>query len=1099
MAIENKNGLRRFPKKSFRYLSIVDVHVEKGRSAPFAKLTFLNIKEANKFLNHYSMCHRRPPCRPSKAIDYAKQLTFLNQRIYFQKSKNEANSYLKRVLQKEKDERDTRGTAIPLRNDIPAKDGNILPVIFECSDVSFVIWNYSQQSSELRVRFGENSATSELKTISARFGDRAAILRLTTTDGVTGFVQRHVDFLYTGINDITADSGEVSSITLSMREPPRFFVEQLEDPMTELLRKLTLQELNSRAKFNEPSRHRVECLTRAHRSTAGHCLLREAHGIPPIISQYGAEVNSTEDYMAAFQALQEEISSFSKGFPFTLQFQIIKLAQNNYLPPSTVLRLLPEIFSITQRSTLSTCVGAVRHLFNQIDFPGPKSEGKDYQLDALINERSQNAAVIHRAKVIPTSILLSGPEPESTNRVLRKYPDNHDSFLRVTFCDEDRQPVRFSSSISNNRIFHGRFKNVLKSGVKIGDRHFEYLSFFHFSLRSQTVWFMAPFVHNGSLVDARFAIGDLGDFSLIFSPAKCAARIGQVFSDTPTSVKIDPTAFSRIPDVERNERVFSDGVGTMSTEVMGKKKWDRLSKFRGAQPTCFQIRCGGAKGMIACDPTVGEVLRIRESMINFEATKKTDIEICEGAWKPLPLYLNRQLIKILEDMGVNPNFFLDLQAKEVARLRLITASPYNASTFLRHQNIGEAFNLPWLINKLSALGIDFRTDGFLRDVAEMSLLNELRQIKHKTRIPVSRDVICMALVCKNILIPRAPCLHPGDIQIVDAVQPPAGSSLFMLSGGDLDVDRYYIIWDPAAKPTKRYAPSDYPRKEPIDIGRIITQNDMTDFFIRFMETDQLGRIAIAHRVFADQKDDGTLNKDCLTLSEMHYTAVDFSKTGIPVDITMIPRTNRLRPDFEVPDPHVTIKYRYYESEKVLGRLYRNIDERAIFAEIQAHAHAQTSTDIYTHGTMKEVWSYIERTYRLVQWEHLKTEAKDIMEGYEDCMQESMIEYTEHPSRPLTELEVFVGNGFDRTGSHNRRLRELSTSLKEYFGDHGTRLEEALEKSIACLAVSLEKPDEPRRGWKGRTQLLSFRYVAAALCLKEVERLLPTVWSPGTIY
>ena len=87
-------------------------------------------------------------------------------------------------------------------------------------------------------------------------------------------------------------------------------------------------------------------------------------------------------------------------------------------------------------------------------------------------------------------------------------------------------------------------------------------------------------------------IRELGEFSNIQSPAKCAARIGQTFSDTPITVKINPNIVSYESDVERNGRVFSDGVGTMSTSLM-RKMWARLSKTSLAKPTCFQIRYAG--------------------------------------------------------------------------------------------------------------------------------------------------------------------------------------------------------------------------------------------------------------------------------------------------------------------------------------------------------------------------------------------------------------------------------------------------------------------------------------------------------------------------
>lgn len=54
-----------------------------------------------------------------------------------------------------------------------------------------------------------------------------------------------------------------------------------------------------------------------------------------------------------------------------------------------------------------------------------------------------------------------------------------------------------------------------------------------------------------------------------------------------------------------------------------------------------------------------------------------------------------------------------------------------------------------------------------------------------------------------------------------------------------------------------------------------------------MESDQLGRIAVGHRVLADQREEGTLDEDCITLAQLHSDAVDFSKTGIPVSLLLL--------------------------------------------------------------------------------------------------------------------------------------------------------------------------------------------------------------------
>lgn len=87
------------------------------------------------------------------------------------------------------------------------------------------------------------------------------------------------------------------------------------------------------------------------------------------------------------------------------------------------------------------------------------------------------------------------------------------------------------------------------------------------------------------------------------------------------------------------------------------------------------------------------------------------------------------------------------------------------------------------------------------------------------------------------------------------------------------------MFDENAKLKRLVAPADYAILPQLDIGRPVERSDMTDFFLQFMESDQLGRIAVAHRVLADQKLEGTLDPSCLILADLHSTAVDFSKTG----------------------------------------------------------------------------------------------------------------------------------------------------------------------------------------------------------------------------
>jgi hypothetical protein len=185
---------------------------------------------------------------------------------------------------------------------------------------------------------------------------------------------------------------------------------------------------------------------------------------------------------------------------------------------------------------------------------------------------------------------------------------------------------------------------------------------------------------------------------------------------------------------------------------------------------------------------------------------------------------------------------------------------------------------------------------------------------------------------------------------------------------------------------------------------------MTDFFIQFMENDQLGRIATLHQQLADCQPKGTFDPDCVLLAEMHSTAVDFSKTGIPVDLSRLPKSNPRRPDFMAPGPRYKIekqgiqlieeemedeedeedvvtaldpegtKMRYYESERVLGQLYRQIDEQDFLEDLQKRSQASDMAAGTEPTLIDQIWQYVLRQTRLVQWDHQKDHARDTREA-----------------------------------------------------------------------------------------------------------------------
>lgn len=690
-----------------------------------------------------------------------------------------------------------------------------------------------------------------------------------------------------------------------------------------------------------------------------------------------------EDYSTCMSAFEGKLQALGSARDPLLPYPLLFLAQSsvwgNYLHPAAGLELLRAMERVAalpssrgKGGSLPLTTDSIKPFLRMYPYAVPGIEPAELDPELIVSraiEREmelrqqeggrstvygptlpRHQAWVFKAVVTPTRIVLQGPDAESMNRVLRMFSDRTDRFLRVTFSDEDGQDLSLNPNVSNDNVFE-RFHKVLRQGIQIVGQRFSFLGFSHSSLRSHSAWFSTPFVDSKMQRQTYDTIlSTLGDFGDIRVPAKCAARIGQAFSETPYAVDIFEARIQKrtIDDVKfpDGSRIFSDGVGTISRNAL-EKVWNALPR-RLSGATCIQIRWGGIKGMLSLDPHLrGSVICIREeTMKKFPSRDMKCLGICDVANRPLRLVLNRQLIKIMEDMGTPNSWFFDLQNKALNVLRHVTASTRNTSTFLGYQDIGTIAGLPGLIKALDAMGNNYRRDRFLRSVVEHVVLRELRLLKHKARIPVSKGVTlfgvmdetgflgpnevyvtferpkkgaghhieCDSLRDGDVIVTRCPALHPGDVQVARMVRPPTGHPLrqlkncivfsqigtrdlpSQLSGGDLDGDLYNVIWDPKALPSFSFPPADYLRMAPEELDRPVNREDIADFFMNFMKTDILGLIANRHQILADILADGTCADLCIRLAMMHSTAVDYSKTGIPVNPRLMPRAPRTRPD-----------------------------------------------------------------------------------------------------------------------------------------------------------------------------------------------------------
>ncbi|KAL1203607.1 RNA-dependent RNA polymerase 1 [Cardamine amara subsp. amara] len=569
---------------------------------------------------------------------------------------------------------------------------------------------------------------------------------------------------------------------------------------------------------------------------------------------------------------------------------------------------------------------------------------------------------MYRVQVTPTRVYFSGPEVNISNRVLRHYSNYINNFLRISFVDEDLEKVRSMdlsprSSTQRRTKLYSRIYTVLRDGIVIGNKKFEFLAFSSSQLRENSAWMFAP----KDRLTAAHIRAWMGDFDHIRNVAKYAARLGQSFSSSRETLNVRADEIEVIPDVEirslDTRYVFSDGIGKISAEFARRvAKKCKLTEFA---PSAFQIRYGGYKGVVAVDPNSSKKLSLRKSMSKFESGN-TKLDVL--AWsKYQPCYLNRQLITLLSTLGVKDNVFEKKQREVVDRLDAILTDPLEAHEALGLMAPGENTKI---LKEL--LLCDYKPDAepFLSMMLQNFRASKLLELRTKSRIFIhgGRSMMgCMDetrtldygqvvvqysdpmrpgsryIITGPVVVAKNPCLHPGDVRVLQAVKVPALNHMVdcvvfpqkgsrphpnECSGSDLDGDIYFVCWDPELIPPKMSEPMDY-TPEPAEIlDHDVTIEEIEEYFVNYIVNDSLGIIANAHTAFADKEPLKAFSNQCLELARKFSVAVDFPKTGVAAEIPQHLYVKEY-PDFmEKPDKPT------YESRNVIGKLFREVKERA---------------------------------------------------------------------------------------------------------------------------------------------------------------------------
>ncbi|OQR78246.1 RNA-dependent RNA polymerase 2-like [Tropilaelaps mercedesae] len=768
--------------------------------------------------------------------------------------------------------------------------------------------------------------------------------------------------------------------------------------------------------------------------------------------------------------------------------------------PQALYRALRDIYTALENGAIVTFDRALKTLFARYAPAGTTSSTGFLSTDLLDDPYDQpyvpgtsddcHAGLRHTA---------------FANRILRHFESDY--AVRVSFRDDNLDKLTFA-------VFSMRTKDIfleqivgrhLQHGFIIGPRIFQFVAASSSQLRDHGVWFYAEDSY-GQTADAirRW----MGDFHHISNVATRMARMGQCFSSTQETVEIRPDEEFLWDDVEHPESVhplsgrpycFSDGCGKISLELM-QQVWRTLP--RGAselQPSALQIRYRGCKGMVSLDLSLkGRALVLRKSMLKFRCDSPRKLEVIKWS-APMVMFLNRPLISILEHHNIGVEVFLRLQLSMILQLAdsLVCegAALRTLTSFVR---------TPVPFAGLAAAGWQLARDPFIIQVLYDLLKNALINLKDKANvaIPVNEGRNMLGIVDEtglldygqvfiqytelpyndagqapvrilegDVVVTKCPCLHPGDVRRLRAVDIPALRHIrdcivfpsrgkaphpFEMSGSDLDGDEYICIWKPELILESNSDPYIYDDK-PLGLNPYPNNLNETKFLCNYIGNDIIGIISNAHLAWADQA--GLASDMCQALVSKASKALDFAKTGDAVELYPNEKPDKF-PDFMEKGDHK----HSYPSHKALGILYRTVRQIMAVNDTKLSKARSFSPlevpgwEMFAQGALKALRSYNARLSHLMEQHGIQSEGEvfsgfiGTMSSFEaanaatfrtekanlavlvDRQKSALMEDTRQQFYRELELECMTYGAEDESARHMLRIQKAAAWYMVTYGD-----------------------------------------------------------------
>jgi RNA-dependent RNA polymerase len=327
--------------------------------------------------------------------------------------------------------------------------------------------------------------------------------------------------------------------------------------------------------------------------------------------------------------------------------------------------------------------------------------------------------------------------------------------------------------------------------------------------------------------------------------------------------------------------------------------------------------------MLVMNPKLkGEHIIFRESMKKYESNDRALGVLKLSA--PRSVYLNRPLISILEQLKVEPKVFLGMLMENLKSLANSLVCECSALTLFQNAS---SLCIPY--EKLFSSGIPFLSEPIFRQIVDCLIPHRIKELKSKARIKVPMDSGRIAfgvldetgsldygqifaklshvnkdgfssdksfILEGEVMVTKFPCLHPGDVRKLTAVNIPALNHIKdcivfpakgprphsdEMAGSDLDGDEYALFWNcDLVFEGKNMEAMHFPTGNAEELDHNAEVADILDFYCNYILSNNVGLLANAHLANADFSEDGIFDTTCMSLAAKYAVALDFAKTGI---------------------------------------------------------------------------------------------------------------------------------------------------------------------------------------------------------------------------